>query len=52
MKKVYKNLINIYKGAIYTGVEEKEIINQMLKSGIPRYIVGQVLDGKIEYINR
>ena len=52
MKEIYSPLLDLYKGAIYTGADSQEIINQMLKSGVPKYIVGQVMNGKIEYINR
>lgn len=49
---MYKPLINLYKGALFSGVDHYDMIRSMKKSGIPTYIIEQVVEGKIRYIQR
>jgi hypothetical protein len=49
---MYKPLINLYKGALFSGVDQYDMIRSMKKSGIPTYIIEQVVEGKIRYIQR
>lgn len=49
---IYKPLINLYKGALFSGVDHYDMIRSMKKSGIPTYIIEQVVEGKIKYVQR
>jgi len=50
--KLYKPLLNLYKGALFSGVDHYTIVETMKRSGVPKYVIDQVIYGKIDYIKR
>ena len=50
--KLYKPLLNLYKGALFSGVDHYTIVETMKRSGVPKYVIDQVIYGKIDYIQR
>jgi hypothetical protein len=46
-KNVYKDAIEYYNGALYFGIDERDVQQKMLDSGVPKYVLRGVILGEI-----